>query len=92
MSKNTEHVFVDVVETNHKSVVQRYLQNPFSIAWSKLSALTQSIHSRTAEVQQENQSEEDRPDSTQGRYLYRPFTDRIDPSLYYAIFFHSQHL
>ncbi|BAU06474.1 hypothetical protein CEN41_23890 [Fischerella thermalis CCMEE 5330] len=89
MSKNTEHVFVDVVETNHKSVVQRYLQNPFSIAWSKLSTLTQSIHSRTAEVQQENQFEEDRPDSTQERYLYRPFTDRIDPSLYYAIFFHS---
>ncbi|MER3494115.1 MAG: hypothetical protein C4323_18575 [Mastigocladus sp. ERB_26_2] len=92
MSKNAEHVFVDVVETNHKSVVQRYLQNPFSIAWSKLSVLTQSIHSRTAEVQQENQFEEDRPDSTQERYLYRPFTDRIDPSLYYAIFFHNQHL
>ncbi|PMB01591.1 hypothetical protein CEN45_22260 [Fischerella thermalis CCMEE 5198] len=92
MSKNAEHVFVDVVETNHKSVVQRYLQNPFSIAWSKLSALTQSARSRTAEVQQDNQSEEDKLDSTQERYLYRPFTDRIDPSLYYAIFFHNQHL
>jgi hypothetical protein len=87
MSKNAEDVFVDVVENKNKSVVQRYLQNPFSIAWSKLATLTQSFRSSTAEVQQDNQSEEDKPDSTQERYLYRPLTDRIDPSLYYAIFY-----
>jgi hypothetical protein len=86
MSNNTEHVFLDVVENRNKSVVQKYLQNPFSIAWSKLATLTQSFRSSTAETQQDNQPEEDRLNSTQERYLYRPLTDRIDPSLYYAIF------
>ncbi|MCP6759395.1 MAG: hypothetical protein NHB32_11660 [Fischerella sp. CENA71] len=92
MSKNMEDVFVDVVENQPKSVVKKYLQNPFSIAWSKLTTLTQPVHSCTAEAQEENQSEEDRLDFTQDRCLYRPFTDRIDPSLYYAIFFPHQRL
>ncbi|BAZ65706.1 MAG: hypothetical protein KME28_10775 [Pelatocladus maniniholoensis HA4357-MV3] len=92
MSKNTEDVFVDVLENKPKSVVEKYLQNPFSIAWSKLATLTQPVRSRTAEVQEDEQSEEDRLDFIQDRCLYRPFTDRIDPSLYYAIFFPHQNL
>ncbi|KOP25671.1 hypothetical protein AMR41_15335 [Hapalosiphon sp. MRB220] len=92
MSNNMEDVFVDVVENKPKSVVQKYLQNPFSIAWSKLATLTQPVHRRTTETQEDEQSEEDRPDFTPDRGLYRPFTDRIDPSLYYAIFFPHQRL
>jgi hypothetical protein len=92
MSKNMEDVFVDVVENKPKSVVQKYLQNPFSIAWSKLATLTQPVRSRTAEAQEDEQSEQYRPDFTQDQSLYRPFTDRIDPSLYYAIFFPNQRL
>ena len=69
-------------------LVQRYLQSPFSIAWSKLVTLFQAEQALSQpEVVEINQSEQYEPDSIQEQDLCPHFTDRVDPSLYYSIFF-----
>ncbi|NWF62535.1 MAG: hypothetical protein HXY43_25695 [Fischerella sp.] len=95
MSKSTDKLFLDAVKQvalpscKKKSLVQRYLQNPFSIAWSKLTTLIKVVQSPQAEVLEDDQTKEYRS-YTREQYLYHPFTDRIDPSLYYTIFYPHQ--
>ncbi|MBF2009043.1 MAG: hypothetical protein IGS49_27245 [Chlorogloeopsis fritschii C42_A2020_084] len=83
MLRNTNELLVDNSEHKNKSLVQKYLQNPFSIAWSRLAALIKPAPSMQPE---DDPAEEYRADYIREQYLYRPFTDRIDPSLYYTIF------
>ncbi|MDM9380218.1 hypothetical protein QUB80_05820 [Chlorogloeopsis sp. ULAP01] len=83
MLRNTDELLVDMSEYENKSLVKKYLQNPFSIAWSKLADLIKPAPTVPPE---DNASEEYRTDNIREQYLYRPFTDRIDPSLYYTIF------
>lgn len=69
-------------------LVQRYLQNPFSLPWSKLTALLEAAQALSQpQVPADYQSEQRKPDSLQEPDLYPHFTDRVDPSLYYTIFF-----
>ncbi|MCX7594668.1 MAG: hypothetical protein N2235_13075 [Fischerella sp.] len=95
MSKSTDEQFLDAVKQvalpscQKKSLMQRYLQNPFSIAWSKFTTLIKPVRTHQAEVLEDAQTKEDRS-YTQEQYLYHPFTDRIDPSLYYTIFYPHQ--
>ncbi|MFQ4143686.1 hypothetical protein [Chlorogloeopsis sp. ULAP02] len=83
MLRNTDELLVDMSEYKNKSLVKKYLQNPFSIAWSRLANLIKSTPTVPPE---DNASEEYRTDNIREQYVYRPFTDRIDPSLYYTIF------
>ncbi len=97
MSKNTDDRPLDNLEEvelpskEKKSPILRYLQNPFSVTWSKLAALiTDTQLLSQPEVLQNNQSEHNNPDSTQEYYFYSRFTDRVDPSLYYTILFYDK--
>ena len=61
---------------------------PFSISWSKLASLFQANQALSQpEVIETNQSEQSEPDSIREQDLYPHFTDRVEPSLYYSIFF-----
>ncbi|PSB46177.1 hypothetical protein C7B80_14225 [Cyanosarcina cf. burmensis CCALA 770] len=72
-------------ETGKRSLVQKYLQNLFSVTWSKLAALF------STEVSTSESVEETEPDDSPcDRSLYPRFTDRVDPSLYYTVFFPHQ--
>jgi hypothetical protein len=92
MSKNTNECLLDDFEVIEKrSLIQRYLQNPFSITWSKLTSLLQAKRvSNQSEVPEVCQFEYSEQDSIQQQDLYPRFTDRIDPSVYYCIFFPHQ--
>jgi hypothetical protein len=71
-----------------KSPIQRYLQNPFSIAWSKLTELSQTTELPSQPEKLDNSPcDRNETESVRERYLYTCFTDRVDPSLYYTIFF-----
>ncbi|OKH21991.1 hypothetical protein NIES593_13715 [Hydrococcus rivularis NIES-593] len=71
-----------------KSPIQRYLQNPFSIAWSKLAELFQTTQTLSQPEDLDNSPcDRNETESIRERYLYTCFTDRVDPSLYYTIFF-----
>lgn len=70
-----------------RSLVQRYLQNPFSLLWSKLAAWFQSTQAPSQSEALENYQSEQYEPGPQERDLYPRFTDRVDPSLYYTIFF-----
>lgn len=59
--------------------IKRYLQNPFSIAWSKLATLI-----TTAPAQ--NQVESHKVNFAQQQDYSSRFSDRVDPSVYYSIF------
>ena len=89
MSKNTnEWLLDDLREIEKRSLIQRYLQNPFSITWSKLTNLVQGERvSNQSEVPEICQSEHSDVDFIQQQHLYPHFTDRVDPSLYYSLFF-----
>jgi hypothetical protein len=91
MSNNTNDRAVEVRSAQHfqtKSPIQRYLQSPFSIAWSKLANLFQATQTPSKPEDLENSpSEQDESESIRERYLHTCFTDRVDPSLYYTIFF-----
>lgn len=69
-----------------KSLIQRYLQNPLSIIWSKLAAIVETAQVKSEELQPENQTEPYKLDSAGEQYFYSRFTDRVDPSIYYTIF------
>jgi hypothetical protein len=95
MSKTTnDWLLDDLEEIGKRSLIYRYLQNPFSITWSKLTALVQAERfCNQSEVPEFCQSEYSEWDSFQQQHLYPRFTDRIDPSVYYCIFFpHQQFL
>ena len=89
MSNNMDNQFLP--EISHSipgSETQKYLRNPFSVAWSKLLALFPadqgSDYSKPGETDQSKPLELD----VNGREnLYAHFTDRVDPSLPYIIFF-----
>lgn len=94
MLKNTNDRLLEDLEevrsccNERKSLVQRYLQNPFSLKWTKLAALVQAALEPSQPEPLENyQYEQHKPDRIQEQYSYPCFTDRVDPSLYYSIFF-----
>lgn len=77
-------------EKDKRSLVQKYLQNPFSVTWSKLTALfsTETLSSESAEeIEPSDSFQPQEPNSICDRNLYPRFTDRVDPSLYYTVFF-----
>ncbi|MDV2997310.1 MAG: hypothetical protein N4J56_007015 [Chroococcidiopsis sp. SAG 2025] len=82
------------VNQNH-ILIQKYLQNPFSISWSKLVALFKGAQTlNCSEAIETDRSQQFEPDSQQHKTssirqqdLYPHFADRIDPSLYYSIFY-----
>ncbi len=86
MLKDSDKLLVDALENDNKSLVQRYLQNPFSVAWSKLVAWMKPTPTSEAELLEGDRFEEYKRDSSKEGYLYHPFTDHVDPSLYYTIF------
>jgi hypothetical protein len=92
MSKNTnDWLLDDLEEIEKRSLIQRYLENPFSITWSKLTNWVQAERvSNPSEVSEMCQSEYSERDSIQHQDFYPRFTDRIDPSVYYCIFFPHQ--
>ncbi|BAZ20251.1 hypothetical protein NIES4073_11270 [Kalymmatonema gypsitolerans NIES-4073] len=74
-----------------KPLVQRYLQNPFSVISSKIAALMKAtLAPSPAETLENNLSEHYEADSSQEQYFYTRFTDRVDPSLYYIVFFRNK--
>lgn len=87
MNNNSDSTQVSATEK--KSLVQKYLQNPFSLAWSKLSILFQA-----SPVQREPEASEQsgyyEPDTMREQDFYPRFTDRVDPSLYYTVFCHHK--
>lgn len=75
-----------------RSLVQKYLQNPFSVTRSKLAALfsTEVLSNEpneNIEVEDFSRSHESSSTGDREQNLYPRFTDRVDPSLYYTIFF-----
>lgn len=80
-------------EKDKRSLVQKYLQNPFSVAWSKLADLFYpeiSVSESAEEIQPDKSFPPHESDSICDRSLYLRFTDRVDPSLYYTVFFPHQ--
>ncbi|MBD2304703.1 hypothetical protein H6G17_04120 [Chroococcidiopsis sp. FACHB-1243] len=80
-------------EKDKRSLVQKYLQNPFSVTWSKLADLLYPeilLGESAEEVQPNNSSQSQESNSICDRNLYPRFTDRVDPSLYYTVFFPHQ--
>lgn len=76
-----------------RSLVQKYLQNPFSVTWSKLAALfsPEILTSESAEEIEPNDSfQPQESNSICDRNLYPRFTERVDPSIYYTVFFPHQ--
>jgi hypothetical protein len=98
MSKNTNNWLVEdlpdstqIRATPKRAYLPKALPNPFSFFWSKLTALCQaSPTSRESEVPENSQSSQHDSQSIQQRYRYTCFTDRVDPSLYYILFFPHQ--
>lgn len=97
MSKNTNDWLAEDLPatqfsaTEKRSHFPKVRQNPFPIVWSKLVTLFQaSKTSGQSEVPEDFQSEQREPEAIRERYLYACFTDRVDPSLYYILFFPHQ--
>ncbi len=82
--------FVELPDQEKKSLLQKYLKKPFSVAWSKLMALiTPTQHRKRSFVLDPPQFDEEyNSNSTPEKYFYCRFTDRVDPSLY-TILFHQ---
>lgn len=100
MSKNpNDWLLEDLGAVEKQALIQRYLQSPFSLAWSKLAVLKVSLapsppevieNVASAAVQRRQttaayQSEQCESTPTQEQDLYLSFTDRVDPSLYYTV-------
>jgi len=92
MSKNTNDLLVNDLDkaglssNEKKSLLQSYLQNPFSVAWSKLANLIEATLANKPETSENTQPEQHEPNSIRMHQFYSRFTDRVDPSLYYTIF------
>ncbi len=64
------------------------LQNPVSLGWSKLATLFQAAQTPSQpEALANNQSDQFESTLIREQDLYPRFTDRVDPSLHYTIFF-----
>jgi hypothetical protein len=85
----------DLKAKNEQAIGQKYLQNPLSVTWSKLVALFSStaLESESSEAELlDHLSRSPQSNSICKQDLYPRFTDRIDPSLYYTVFFpHQRH-
>ena len=75
MSENTNDRLLEDLEevrldcNDKRPLVQRYLQNPFSLKWTKLAALIQAtLDPSQAEAPENYQSEEHKPDRTREEY------------------------
>jgi hypothetical protein len=92
MSKNTNDLLVDDLDkaglsgNENKSLLPSSLQNPFSVAWSKLANLISATLANKSETSENSRQEQYEPDSIRMHQFYSRFTDRVDPSLYYTIF------
>jgi len=92
MSNNTNDSLLNDSEkpglsgNEKKSLLQSYLQNPFSVAWSKLANLIETTVASKPETSENSQQEQHEPDPIRMHQFYSRFTDRVDPSLYYTIF------
>jgi hypothetical protein len=60
--------------------------NPFSVAWSKLSAISQSKLNKGFEELENDRSEEYLTDTNSQQYLDPYLIDRVEPSLEHIIF------
>lgn len=84
--KELKEVQLDRYE--NRALPQSYLQNFFAAAWSKLAALLPSPSAVSQpEARAKYQCKRYEPDVYREHDLYSHFTDRVDPSLYYTIFF-----
>jgi hypothetical protein len=93
MSDRTNNLQTDNLTVNKRSLAQNYLQNPFSITWSKLATLFSpevSTKETTEEILPDDSFKPQESNSIGDRDLYPRFTDRVDPSLYYTVFFPHQ--
>ncbi len=63
-----------------------YIRNPFSVVWSKLSAISQSKLNQGFEELENYQSEEYLTDTNSQQYLDPYLIDRVEPSLEHIIF------
>lgn len=63
-----------------------YILNPFSVAWSKLSAISQSKLNESFEELENYQSEEYLTDTNSQQDLYAYLIDRVEPSVSHIIF------
>ncbi|KYC35815.1 hypothetical protein WA1_05835 [Scytonema hofmannii PCC 7110] len=95
---NTINNSRDLLPSNIEEIrlgdTEKKLQHsPFLIAWSKINAFfkRERVESEV-ESQQESQATIDYADSTKEQYSYTRFTDRVDPSVYYTIFFSQKRL
>ncbi|MEA5593317.1 hypothetical protein [Rivularia sp. UHCC 0363] len=71
----------------NKTPAIKYLQNPFSIAWSKLAALTKLIYVTEENLENDTQStEESEPDQFVDENEHIHLTDWVEPSIYLTIF------
>jgi hypothetical protein len=69
----------------NKTLFIKYLQNPFSITWSKLAALIKLIYIDD-ELEQDIQSTEEPDDRFIDENEYIHLTDWVEPSIYFTIF------
>jgi len=92
MSKNNNDWLADdskkagLSHNQKKSLLPSYLQNPFSIVWSKLANLIDATLASKPETSENCQQEQHESDPIRMHQFYYRFTDRVDPSLYYTIF------
>lgn len=87
MSNNTNDLLLeDVKEVEKRSPIQRYIEYPLSFALSKLTTLFQTAQTPSQPHAIENDRSEQYELFHPSKQLYTHFTDRADPSLYYAIF------
>lgn len=71
--------------TQQELPAQKYLQGPFSVAWSRLETLFQTNQALRQPPVYETEQERRELDTELD--LYPDVTDRVDPALYYSIFF-----
>jgi len=76
---------VQVPMTQQELPAQKYLQSPFSVAWSRLETLFQT--NQALRQPQVYGTEQERRELDTELDLYSDVADRVDPALYYAIFF-----
>ncbi|MGF1675315.1 MAG: hypothetical protein ACFCUV_16770 [Rivularia sp. (in: cyanobacteria)] len=79
----------DSFSDNHanKTPAIKYLQNPFSIAWSKLTALTKPIYDTEENLENHTQfTQEAKIDRFIDENEYIHLTDWVEPSIYFTIF------
>ena len=63
------------------------LQNPVSRGWSKLTTVFQAARTPSQFEALENHQSDQSETTPTRQDLYPRFTDRVDPSLHYTIFF-----